>query len=996
MKTIPNKLRLFMNGLSLIIILCLLVPGLLHAQGFASVTNLDPVAAVKTTGDKPQSKLWKHNGKWYTVFPNSSGTFLWRLDNSTWSPELKLTSSTTVKADCKPVDNVCHILLWRKETTPSQLISVEFDSVANRYKLWSKRTSTVFITLDAGVEIATIDIDSRGRMWLASDGITDVRIRYSDSPYNSWSAPIILASGIKDDDICAVLTMPAHGKIGFFWSDQVTKRFGFRTHNDLDAPTIWTTNEVPASQSALNIKSGMADDHFNLKTDSNGSIYVAVKTGFDTNGYARIALLKRQPTGTWDNLYYVADYGTKPIVILNEELDKMKVVFSFGDHGGDILYSESSMSNPSFGAAQVIITGDTYNDPTNSKDNYIEETVILASTGLKIAGVLAKDQPAQIAPLPPQLIAPVDLLTVLDTTINLSWLPASKATDYHLQVSLNPDFSDLLHNVNSSDTFYTINHLEFYTTYYWRVEAINAYGNSAWSETRSFSTLSQSPDVPVLVSPANTDTDVYTQVVLLWNSSAVASAYHVQVADSVDFSNLMLDVNTLTDTLFLVDSLKNNNTYYWRVRASNAIGFSEWSASWSFTTVGEVSVPAVPELISPGNQAELLPVNPILVWSASSKATSYNIQISLVNDMSISFAEASGINTTSFQLDSLQRGTTYYWRVAAVNNSGISEWSSVWSFTTVQPVSNLVAYWKMDEGSGSLLIDQSGVGNNGVIPNGVLWVTGISGLALRLNGSAQYASVMDNESLDLTNALTIAGWIKPEKLASQYLVQKGLLVDGYQFHLLSTGKVSFQINQVSSQLFKLNSNTLYPYDGNTWMHIATTFDGAGIKLYINGTLDKSISFGTPVTAVTNNEGLVIGAKNDFKSAFKGAIDELYIYNTALTGVEIANLYTQTSTGRLASKQDTKSNAENSMMTESVDVRLYPNPVITELFIQMPEEDETAVAITIMETRGVVISNKKATVNNKSVRINLIDLASGTYFLKVRSHGVNKILRFIKE
>ncbi len=69
--------------------------------------------------------------------------------------------------------------------------------------------STTGITPDSGVETATIDIGSQGRMWLASDEADEVFVRHSDSPYSSWSSPIQIASGINTHIGYITVTIPA-------------------------------------------------------------------------------------------------------------------------------------------------------------------------------------------------------------------------------------------------------------------------------------------------------------------------------------------------------------------------------------------------------------------------------------------------------------------------------------------------------------------------------------------------------------------------------------------------------------------------------------------------------------------------------------------------------------------------------------------------------------------------------------------------------------------
>ncbi len=219
--------------------------------------------------------------------------------------------------------------------------------------------------------------DSKGRMWIAADGASTITVHWSDSPYNTWSQPITLVSGIKNDDLCAVVALP--GRIGVIWSNQNTKRFGFRTHVDGDAPDAWTQDEIPASQSAINAGTGMADDHINVAVAKDGTLYCAAKTGYDTKGYAKLILLVRRPNGAWDDAYTVTEFiGTRPIVLLNEKVGKVKVIFTDMEGGGNILYSESPTSNISFSAPIELFKG-FYNYVTSSKNNYENDIVVLVT-----------------------------------------------------------------------------------------------------------------------------------------------------------------------------------------------------------------------------------------------------------------------------------------------------------------------------------------------------------------------------------------------------------------------------------------------------------------------------------------------------------------------------------------------------------------------------------------------------------------------------------------
>src|SRR5262249_2511533 len=83
------------------------------------VTTLAPIKVSRTTGEKPQSKLWLHAGRWWAVLPSTSvtpaGTWLWRLEaDKHWTAVLRLSSSTSTKADAKALGDVTHVLLHGK------------------------------------------------------------------------------------------------------------------------------------------------------------------------------------------------------------------------------------------------------------------------------------------------------------------------------------------------------------------------------------------------------------------------------------------------------------------------------------------------------------------------------------------------------------------------------------------------------------------------------------------------------------------------------------------------------------------------------------------------------------------------------------------------------------------------------------------------------------------------------------------------------------------
>jgi hypothetical protein len=367
--------------------------------GFSSITPLTPFSIEGgDTQHKPQGKVWTYDGKWWCAISVSDGTKIFRLDGTNWTPALQILN-VGGRTDCLVVGNLVHIIVHRiGNSLTSYMVSAEYDPANGTYKRWSKRTSGTPIVFPAGSKTATLAVDGTGRMWMASDGTNEIMVWWSDAPYTAWSAPITIATGVKDDDICAVTKLP--GKIGVFWSNQKTGLFGFKTHADGSNPDDWSADEKPASQSAIPGLPRMPDDHASLVVASDGTLYCAVKTGYNDGTNPQLGLLVRRPSGNWDDLYNVAtNEGTQSILILSESMNKIKVIYTTRTNGGDIAYRESSMTDIAFGPTKTLISGGgpVYNFASSTHQVYNSEVVILAtnigSSKRQLVSVIAKDDP---------------------------------------------------------------------------------------------------------------------------------------------------------------------------------------------------------------------------------------------------------------------------------------------------------------------------------------------------------------------------------------------------------------------------------------------------------------------------------------------------------------------------------------------------------------------------------------------------------------------------
>ena len=179
--------------------------------------------------------------------------------------------------------------------------------------------------------------------------------------------------------------------------------------------------------------------------------------------------------------------------------------------------------------------------------------------------------------------------------VTLRWNYPRDAAFYQLQVARDSTFAALFVNETGLvDTFKVINGLDGQVTYYWRVQASNAGGVSAFSPKGYFTT--GFPVATTQVAPLNNVREVLLDPTLVWRTASGASTYQMQIATNSLFeaSALVYDTGDIADTTFKVAQLEVNKFYFWRVRAKNRAGESSWSVSWRFKTIETTGVDGKP------------------------------------------------------------------------------------------------------------------------------------------------------------------------------------------------------------------------------------------------------------------------------------------------------------------------------------------------------------------------------------------------------------------
>lgn len=202
-----------------------------------------------------------------------------------------------------------------------------------------------------------------------------------------------------------------------------------------------------------------------------------------------------------------------------------------------------------------------------------------------------------------------------------------------------------------------------------------------------------------------------------------------------------------------------------------------------------------------------------------------------------------------------------------------------------------VGVWLFDEGEGDIAADSSGNENNGELMGDPEWVDGKFGNALEFDGASSYVSVPDSESLNPTTAITLGAWIYPKGFTGN---GNGILTKEGQYILGLNWPQGGNAEKLNLWL-TIGGWILFASDdavsADSWSHVAVTYDGSTKKLYIDGNLVNSGVFNAAdregeIATSANNILIAQGNTGVGAQAFKGLIDEIAVFNIALTETDI--------------------------------------------------------------------------------------------------------------
>ncbi len=220
--------------------------------------------------------------------------------------------------------------------------------------------------------------------------------------------------------------------------------------------------------------------------------------------------------------------------------------------------------------------------------------------------------------------------------------------------------------------------------------------------------------------------------------------------------------------------------------------------------------------------------------------------------------------------------------------------------------SNQVGWWPGDGNANDIV-----GGNHGTLSRGATFTPGVVGQAFSFNGSGAMVSIPDSPLLNIRQNLTVASWFKLTGIPVDFpvIMAKGQTNAQYLIFVLATagapsgtGNVCFRVNLGPDNAPGFNTSaacSVTRVNFGTALHVAGTYDGTSVKIYINGVLESSVP--APGRIAFYPHPLTIGvggyAGGVTANFVQGSIDEVQIYNRLLAGVEINSLFAAGSAGQ---------------------------------------------------------------------------------------------------
>jgi hypothetical protein len=197
----------------------------------------------------------------------------------------------------------------------------------------------------------------------------------------------------------------------------------------------------------------------------------------------------------------------------------------------------------------------------------------------------------------------------------------------------------------------------------------------------------------------------------------------------------------------------------------------------------------------------------------------------------------------------------------------------------------LVAAYSFDEGAGSSVADASANGNTGAIAGAAWSASGKFGGALSFDGSSSVVTVQDAPSLDLTTGMTLEAWVNPAAAGTTWRTAVLKEQDGAAGLVYALYANADSGRPAASAFVGADSNVQAGSAPlGVWTFLAATYDGAILRLFVNGAQVGTLPLGGPM--LTSAGPLRIGGNGVWNEWFQGRIDNVRVYDRPLSQLEL--------------------------------------------------------------------------------------------------------------
>ncbi len=409
--------------------------------------------------------------------------------------------------------------------------------------------------------------------------------------------------------------------------------------------------------------------------------------------------------------------------------------------------------------------------------------------------------------------------------------------------------------------------------------------------------LDTTPPSDVMLQPP---TVKVTRVSLNWlpaqDAESGIAGYEIYRDTSENAATLLTTVGDTTS--YMDETLSESTTFFYRIKAKNLAGLlsANFSNEVMATTRMDQQPPKVSAIVAYGRRDKLLVEFNERVDTTSAKTIA---NYTLAPDITILAARLAldgktVILTTSDMTDNAAYNltVTQVKDLALIPNAIVDP--EVVAFTFKPFLPNTIAVWDLDEGEGMLMTDYSGNDNLGTLMNDTGWGAGQTGNGLIFDGVDDHARVPASTSLNINgDAVSVSVWAKLALLPNELPGAYGPIYDSE-----GDNYVIYEDKGNNELRFKVATNKGAERPGiaaadlvlGKWLHLVGVYNGSKAMIYMNGQLKD-----THTLIGTVNPGQIATIGTSMGSYFKGAIDNIQIFNRAVSEEEINFLYKQART-----------------------------------------------------------------------------------------------------